>query len=151
MAGTIVLSQIKHHVINDPLFKEIVATCEADVSAATFPTTSTGSQFIENAREEHSFSRAMRGWYLSKIGVNPGSPAPSANSSIYFNDSDGRDLLGGAGEAIIHDSNSTEARPLVKGFSCSQPITTDISIIISRNSVNSAVIVIKFTLTRNPY
>lgn len=153
MAGTITFSLVKHQVTHDPLMKELVVTCIADSSDGSFPIISTSSQSVEppGKGEKHSYSREIRGWFLSKISVNPGSPAPSVNSSLYLNDSNGVDILGGAGETVIHNSNSTEVRPFVKGFPYSQPITTALSIIISRNSVNSADIIIRLILTRNPY
>ena len=153
MAGTIVFSLVKHQVMSDPLIKELIITCVADSSSGSFPTFSTNDQLIEppGKGEEHSYSREIRGWFLSKISVNPGIVAPSVNSSLYFNDTNGVDVLGGAGETIIHNSNSTETRPFIKGFPCSQPITTALSIVISRNSINSANIVIRVILTRNPY
>ena len=153
MAGTITLSIVKHQVTHDPLIKELVATCVADSGAATFPSTSTDSQNVTGSgnRIVHTFSREIRGWFLSKIGVNPGGVAPTVNSSVYMNDSNGVDLLGGAGETIIHNTSSLEGRPLVKGFPCSQPVTTALTLVISRNAINSASLVVTFTLTREPY
>jgi len=74
---------------------------------------------------------------LIQVATNPGSPAPTANWDLALNDEDGFDLTGGNGQNR-HTTN-TEQVALDKYISNDEGL----SLVITGNSVNSAVIVIR--------
>ena len=121
-AGTITEQMQTHGNI-----RVIILTCTADAAAATYPTT-----------EVSAFEGR-----LIKMVTNPGSPAPTDDYDIVINNQHGTDVLGGRG--ANRDTANNEEVELWDNEPTGQiTITTGdtLSIIISNNSVNSAVTVV---------
>ena len=150
MAGTVELNINNYGIPGEgSTIKELRFLCAADSSDASFPATSTGT--IAGAPgNSTSFTKLIQGWFLLKVNVNPGAVAPTVNSNVFFKDGDAIDLLGGAGENLIHDTGSKAARPLLNGKELSQPIIGDMIFTITGNAVNSALVVVKFIFTIVP-
>lgn len=108
--------------------RRIVFTCTADAAAATYPTTEISTK-IEGK--------------LLKIVTNPGSTAPTDNYDVYLYNQHGIDVLGGMG--ANRDTANTEEQDLLDQVAESQLIVSKpdtLSLVVSGNSVNSAVTVI---------
>ena len=130
-AGTCVQqSVVSYPSSTSPLQKALTVTCTADASTANFPT------MAINATN----TAALKGWYLYKVQTNPGATAPTDNWDFTITDSDGIDVLQGAG-ANRHTTTSQRVSPTYY-----EPLlgTWTLAITDSSNLVNSAVIA--FTL-----
>ena len=80
---------------------------------------------------------------LMDLKTNPGATAPTDNYDIVINDADGYDILEGVG-ANRH-TTTTQKVPIVYSGTAVHPVLHDsdtISVVITNNSVNSAVVVI---------
>jgi hypothetical protein len=135
MAGTITQEL---NVIPKSNMVVLTFTCTADAAAATFPTTSTNDDITD----------IIQGMYITEVRTNPGSTAPTDNYDIVINDADGIDLMGGS--LLNRDaSNSEAAAPAIAtGVYWPRPVDGALTISISNNSVNSAVVVVKVFLSR---
>ena len=106
---------------------EITYTCTADASGATFIATAT--------------TRPLYG-YVYEVVTNPGSPSPTALYDITLTDSDGVDIMGG--QLLNRSATVSEsAVPKNDGVRCDRKVNSVLTINITNNSVNSAVIVVK--------
>jgi hypothetical protein len=86
--------------------------------------------------------------YLERIVTNPGATTPTDNYDIAMNDEDGVDVMGGAlvdrdqtnsEDKVPLDAGAKDGRKYIKG-----PLTP----VITNNSVNSAIVVIKCFISR---
>jgi len=83
------------------------------------------------------------GYYLWLMVTNPGTTAPTDDWDITVVDGDGVDMLNSQG--TDRDTTNTEIEPLAVPF----PVSTEsITINISGNSVNSAIIVVHLHFAR---
>lgn len=122
MAGTV--TQV-HNKLGH--IKTVVFTCTADAGAATFPDTAiTGS--IDG--------------FLVGLFTNPGATAPTDNYDITLEDSNGIDVLGGAG-GNRHTTASQMADPVIGTYN-HPPVSEreTYTLKIANNAVNSAITVI---------
>lgn len=102
-------------------------TCTADSADGSFPATASSSD-IEG--------------YVILVVTNPGATAPTDNYDITLTDEDSVDVMGG--ELANRDtSNSEQAIPLVGNAYSPRWVQETLTLNISNNSVNSAIIVVK--------
>lgn len=122
MAGTVVLTSQRH----EGSVRYSVITATADASDGSFPATTLKSLgiFVDGA--------------LYVLQTNPGATAPTASYDITLLDVDGLDRLDGVG--VNRDSASSE-RAVITGSPVVAP-SEELTLTITGNSVNSAVIVI---------
>lgn len=113
-------------------------TCTADAAAATFPDTATSD----------AITAAIKGLYITEVRTNPGTTAPTDDYDIVIKDADGIDLMGGS--LLNRDtSNSEAAAPAIAtGVYWQRPVDGALTISITGNAVNSAVVVVKVFLSR---
>jgi len=124
MAGTITQTHSKIGKIG-----VITFTCTADASDGSFPSTT-----VDDAIEGK----------LLALETNPGATAPTDNWDVVINDAEGADVLQGAG--ANRDTTTTEkAGIFFSGTSSHPPVdkTDTLTLVITGNSVNSAVVVVK--------
>lgn len=138
MSGIIVgtLSRIQTQQ-GRPQMAKLVLTCTADAANASFPATILNdlqSQFL------------LEGLQLYSIKTIPGATAPTADSDITVTDEYGVDLLGGKGTNLISNTAKKWALFGPQNYTASALITGDVTINISNNNVNSAVLTIVIEL-----
>lgn len=126
MPGTITQS---HEKIG--LVKVITFTCTADSADASFPETALADK-IEG--------------FLLAIETNPGATAPTDNYDIVIDDADGVDVLAGAG--ANRDTSTSEKATIVMDdlLGDVHPVVSKgdtLTLKLTNNSVNSAIVVIK--------
>jgi len=146
MAGTITMNIENHRVFGETTTRELIFTCTADSAAATYPATSTGTK--TNSTHNRTFTEHITGWFLQKIIVDPGATAPTVNSDLTITDSHGIDILDGNGTDLIHNTTSKQSYFMIAGVTSLQPILGDLTVTITNNSVNSAIIVISLVCVR---
>ena len=124
MAGTITQTHNKLGKIG-----VITFTCTADAADGSFPSTT-----IDDAIEGK----------LLALETNPGATAPTDNWDVAITDAEGVDVLQGCG-ANRHTTTSQKAAIVFSGTSLNPPVdkTDTLALVITGNSVNSAIAVIK--------
>ena len=123
MAGTITPTHNKRGPIG-----VIEYTCTADASDGSYPETETAAKISGN---------------LMALETNPGATAPTANYDIVLDDAQGHDVLEGTG-ANRHTTNTEKATIAFGTYHGSPVAITDVlTLKITNNSVNSAVVVIR--------
>ena len=134
MAGSIVETHTKRGPIG-----LITLTCTADSGDATFPATPLVTKFSGE---------------LIRMVTNPGATGPTNLYDLTLDDADGIDVLYGAGDNLL--IATTEDNPNVvtetaasKGYQMHPPISVadTLTLTITNNSVNSAVVVVKLYYT----
>lgn len=119
----------------------VVLTCTADASDGTYPTTILSAEKIGE----------MRGWYLKHVFIDPGATGPTANSDITITML-GADLLQARGTDLIENATTTSSYFGIghgtAKVAAPVPYISPITVTISNNSVNSAVIVIYLVFER---
>ena len=75
--------------------------------------------------------------FITRVVTNPGTPAPTDDYDITLTDTDGVDVLGGAG-ADRDTANSEQIMPLVGAVSVPCRVDSALTLAVSGNSVNSA-------------
>jgi len=115
----------------------ITFTCIASADDQSFPSTATSTEI----------TAAIKGMYIIEARTNPGT-APTANYDIVLNDADGIDLMGGT----MADRSATVSQRSIPALSTGvyggTAVDGAITLVITGNSVNSAVVVVKVFLTR---
>ena len=106
----------------------VTATCTADSSDGSYPSTSLGS---------------YRGWIVL-AETNPGTTGPTDNYDIVINNANGVDVMGGS-LANRDTTNSERATPAINGW-----VDGALTLAVSNNSVNSATFVLKLLIYREP-
>jgi hypothetical protein len=139
MAGTILAfprgikkegSPLKYDMI------EVALHCTCDAAAATFT-----AVVINTLSGMANFN--LEGYKLYNAKVAPGSTAPTDASDFTITDVDGIDLLGGRGTDLIDATSCTSCCAGSANTEMPMPITGPITLTISNNAVNAAVIKIK--------
>lgn len=133
-AGTIVgaINRIQSQQ-GRPQIVKVFLTCTASADDHTYPETIVNT--LENVSDYD-----LRGLSLYSVKAIPGTTGPTDNSDLTITDEDGVDLLGGKGENIIDNATSSFIPAGPGAFAQPAPITGDITINLSGNSVNSAVV-----------
>lgn len=122
-AGTVTQTDVKVY----GNVRLLTFTCTADASAHTFPPTA---------------STVDIDGFVFLVVTDPGTTAPTDDYDITLTDANGVDIMGG--ELLNRDeSNSEQAVPLIDGVFGSRYVKGVLTINISNNSVNSAVVVVK--------
>jgi len=115
----------------------ITYTCTASADDASFPSTATSTDI----------TAAIKGMYIIEARTNPGT-APTAAYDIVINDADGIDLMGGT----MADRSATVSQRSIPALSTGvyggTAVDGVLTLAISGNSNNSAVVVVKVFLTR---
>lgn len=141
MAGTITSTLTQFGIRNSALGTNpgflLTATCTADAADGSFPATVLARTGAELGSTD--------GLYLQQVVTNPGSTAPTDNWDMTITDVDGVDMLGGAGQNR-HTTTSQVCFPTITA----RPTSGALTLNISGNSVNSAVIVVKVFLGLYP-
>jgi len=89
----------------------------------------------------------VKGWYLNMVETIPGATAPTDNYDIVINNASGADVMGGA--LANRDATLAEqVAPLLGGIPTKRPINSDLSIVLTGNSVNAATGTIKLFFGR---
>ena len=131
MAGTVTqaTTTLVDHV------KVVTLTCTADASDGSYPATAlTGVPNNE------------KGGRLLQIATDPGATAPQSNYDIVLTEGGGADLLLGVG-ANRHTSNSEVAIIESNGAHPVYAGTDTLTLALSNNNVNSALVTIKLYFT----
>jgi len=118
---------------------ELVLTCTADITAHTYPVT-----IINDLSGISSYD--LRGMRLHSIKTIPGTTGPTDDTDVTITDKYGIDLLGGKGTNAIDNATTNW---IVFGYSTYviEPlITGNITITITNNAVNSAVVTVVIEL-----
>jgi hypothetical protein len=123
MAGSATVSRSSEWLAQDGgrRLECITVTWTADASGGSMPSVSLGKVFGT----------------IHRLVTDPGSTAPTDNYTIKVNDSDGIDVLGGAG-ASRDTANTEEAIPVVSGTSIQRSVADTLAFVLTGNSVNSA-------------
>lgn len=124
-----------------PQLVKIVLTCTADLTLHTWPTT-----VINTLANISDF--LITGLKLYQIKCIPDAVTPpTTTSSVTITDEDGYDLLGNKGSGLL--SNTLKTGCLAGPLNCyaAMPITGNISITLSGNSVDGAITKIILILT----
>lgn len=133
-AGTVVQSIVTNR---DLTMAVVTLYCTASVDDASFPATALNAEI----------QGKIFGHFLYAMETNPGTTSPTDNYDITLEDADGLDILGGAG--ADRDASATEkVMPKINGIEAPVPIDGPLTLKITNNSVNSAVISIKFYFVR---
>jgi len=152
MAGTIALTVRNYgRIEGERWIKELVWTCTADAADGSYPVVSTDDQTLagKTGKSARTFTKEIVGWTLHRIAVNPGATGPTANSDFTLLDKDSVDLLDGNGTDLIQNATSKASYPQINGLPAQEPITGALTVTITNNSVNSAVIVITLKLVKS--
>jgi len=131
MAGTVTqaTTTLVDHI------KVVTLTCTADASDGSYPATAlTGVPNNE------------KGGRLLQIATDPGATAPQSNYDIVLTEGGGADLLLGVG-ANRHTSNSEVAIIESNGAHPVYAGTDTLTLALSNNNVNSALVTIKLYFT----
>jgi len=113
----------------------LTLTCTADSAAATYPSTATSAGVNE----------LIDGLYLYQVETDPGATAPTDNYDIEIRSARAVDLMG-TGLANRDTANTEIAYP----GSMTPLVDGALTIVISGNSVNSAVVVMRLYFSRSP-
>ena len=113
-------------------------TCTADAADGSYPATAISTTYMN----------LIKGWELSKIQTIPGSTAPKDLSDMTLKDSNAIDILGGAGTNKILNAATKEFFPEVDGNLASQEINDTLTLAITGNDVNSAIVYIKLFINQ---
>lgn len=129
MAGTIMANAktIKNII-------EVALICAADAAAATFTATVLNS--LPGMPD-------ILGYYLYSVKAWPGATAPTDASDLTITDKDGIDLLGGRGTDLIDATTMTSCCAGSVANAMPMPVMGPITINITNNAVNAAVINLK--------
>jgi len=147
MAGTVTMIQTNYKVFGETTIKKLVFTCTADVAAASYPETSTGT--VTGAKGQNTtHTQWFRGWFLHKIIVDPGAVAPTVDSDLTIKDDHGIDVLDGNGTDLIHNTDSKQSYAMIDGVPSLQPMMSDLTLAITNNAVNSAVLTVTLVFVR---
>lgn len=137
MPGTV--TQTLANLGNNTGGKVLTFTCTAAADDATFPSTATNA----------AITAAIEGMYIVEVRTNPGATAPQAAYDIVLNDTDGIDVMGGS----LADRSATASERAIPmlvtgGTYGSTLIDGALTLVITNNNVNSAIVVVKVFLTR---
>ena len=113
---------------------EVALVCEADAAAATFT-----AAVINNLPGMPD----ILGMKLYNVKVCPGVTAPTDASDLTITDADGIDLLGARGTDLIDSASMTSCCAGSSGTEMPMPVMGPITINITNNVVNAAVIKMK--------
>ncbi len=117
--------------------KILIFRCTASADDGSFPSTDTSAEI----------TAAIEGLYIAEVRVNPGT-APTTLYDIVLNDVDGIDLMGGTmadRSATVSQRSIPAVAPGIYGGTLAYgPLT----LAITGNLVNSAVVVVKVFLAR---
>jgi hypothetical protein len=139
MAGTIVAQAKKIKRAGSALpcdMIEVHLLCSCEAAAATFT-----SRVLQSLAGMAGFD--IMGFYLYHVKVWPGATAPTDASDLTLTDQDGVDLLGARGTDLIDETSLTSCCAGSTNTEMPMPITGPITINISNNAVNAAIINIK--------
>jgi len=115
---------------------EVHLLCSAEAAAATFT-----SRVLQSLAGMANFD--ITGYSLYNVKVFPGATAPTDASDLTITDVDGVDLLGARGTDLIDASSMTSCCAGSTNTEMPMPVTGPITINISNNAVNAAIINIK--------
>jgi hypothetical protein len=113
--------------------KVVTFTCVASADNGSYPATATSTEI----------TGALRGYYLYKLIIKPGTTNPTASWGFTLVDGDGLDILGGAGASMSASAVAMIAPKLNSTTYFAQPIIDTLTLNITANSVHSAGITIK--------
>lgn len=114
-------------------------TCTADADDASYPSTAIST----------AYWNLIKGWELGKIQTIPdGVTAPDDDTDFTLKDSNGVDVLGGAGANKIMNATNKEFYPDVDGGPATQELNSILTLAISNNATNSAITTIKLFLKK---
>ena len=113
-----------------------ILTCTGDASNGSFPATALG------------LKRALRGCRLEAMETHPGPTAPTALYDITITDDGGFDMLGGAGADRSATVTERVVPVVANGIVGTTQVSGVVTLNITNNSVNSAVIVIDLWFSR---
>ena len=122
------------------VFKTLTFVCTADVSAGTYPSTVVNSA---------NMTELLGGWFLMTGSSLNGATGPTASSVIKLTTTTEGDILGGAGKTATAATAGLDSKfkPIVDTVylvSGVVPITSGLTLAITGNSVNSAVVTLVF-------
>lgn len=140
MAGTITGTATK---ISSPFLNRseaiiVTLTCTADAVAHTYPATVVNT--LPNV-----LSRNLVGLYLYDVQAYPGVVAPTDATDLTITNEAGIDLLGDKGTNLIDATSKTQTLVGPNGVYAPQLITGNITVTISNNLVDSAVVTLVLT------
>ena len=140
MAGT-VTQAIVHHTTQPRGsgkggFKVVTFSCTGDASGGAISDTATTALITEQ----------IKGCYLVKVQMLPGSTGPTADSDVYIKDDNGIDLLDGNGVDNLDNATDRETYAQIDGQAALQPVISALTLDVDGNSVNSATYEIKLIL-----
>ena len=117
-----------------PVVKTLSFTCTAGTvgDAGSYPATA-----INSLNTNH-----LKSWFLYKVETNPGAVPPDDNWDLTITNSNGIDMLGGAG-MNRHTTTSQRVKPVYL-----DPLVGTWTINITDNTTASAVIVLDLTFVR---
>ena len=125
-AGTITFATYGPGVRGGKGGVQIVATCTADASDASYPI--------------KVLPTDMTGMYLNQVRVKFGGTAPTANSDLEIleHSSTGYDILNGAGSNLVDAVTNSDFQATINSVPSSVYVYGDLYIKITNNAVNSA-------------
>lgn len=143
MAGTITQTRKKAKKANT---MTLTFACTADAADGSFPATAFDTAFMAEA--------ARHGGWVYSVETWPGATTPTNDSDLTITNENSLDILGGNGANQIHSSNKKWFLPKnTDGGYAYYPVTEDttLTLNITNNAVNSAIVNIRVTFTLKEY
>ena len=103
---------------------------------------------IADTAVETVYMDALKGWLLGKIQTLFGATPPDDDTDLYLKDSNGIDILGGAGVNKIMAAVNKEFYPEIDGMPGTQPIIDDLTLDVDSQTAVDAIYTIKCFFTR---
>ena len=122
----------------NPPMKVLTFNCVASADLATFPATTIDADTIAR----------LKGYNLVEGRTNPGATAPQAAYDITLTDSDGIDLMGGRMADRSATASEAAVPEIASGVPWPRPVDGALTLTITNNNVNSAIVVAKFFFER---
>jgi hypothetical protein len=143
MAGTIIattrgIKKVGSPYKYDMIEVRLLCTCEAAAATFTSVVLNTLSGVV---------GYDLVGYKLYSVKAFPGSTGPTDATDLTITDVDGVDLLGARGTNLIMEATKTSCCAGSASSEMPMPITGPITINISNNAVNAAVINLKLLFT----
>jgi hypothetical protein len=120
----------------NPNFAVLTLTCVGSADDGSFPSTALSADTLTKIGD----------FFIAEVRTYPGNTQPTSLYDIVFNDSGGLDLMGGN---LVDRSASAAQR--VFPLTYPVPIADDMTVVITNNSVHSALVTIKIFLIKQRY
>ena len=119
-----------------------------DMLTLVFDWVANSSGVVPSTDTSVSVTKDIVGYYITEVRTTPGATAPTDNYAVLLYDSNGLDLLGGAG--LNRSATASEATPpkILTSTYQSRPIDGTVTFAVSSNEVDTAIGSVKVFLRK---